>query len=280
MRPSRYSNSSSPLGTSLAYGIAANALGALAAAAVCLNAPVPLLIGVLSGALAGQLGLFLVFARSVNRLRRAAAPKTTTSAPSAEMLATRILLRFARRAGRSRDAAQVNRRLTRALQRTFPDASWQVVAVGSDLNAAVADLDEDTEAERIHDLLGRMASSAVPDGFGDASFVGTLAGTTSAVISEDDTLVATITELDRIHLLVLGKGRPWTPTDVRLAELFVETAASAQRNATLLDAALREEKLADLGRLTASVAHELNNPLTFLGGNLQVLAERPRRRTR
>ncbi|MFT5358239.1 MAG: signal transduction histidine kinase, partial [Polyangiales bacterium] len=56
--------------------------------------------------------------------------------------------------------------------------------------------------------------------------------------------------------------------DVRVAELLTRTALSNLRTANLERQARVGEKLAMLGRLSASVAHEMNTPLAFVNANL------------
>jgi len=57
----------------------------------------------------------------------------------------------------------------------------------------------------------------------------------------------------------------------QLARAFDEMAEALQRNLAQL---VRQEKLAELGRLAAGVAHELRNPLTVLDGRLHLLLTR------
>jgi signal transduction histidine kinase len=63
----------------------------------------------------------------------------------------------------------------------------------------------------------------------------------------------------------------------RLASLNRELADEIERRTSELQAAqtqvMHSEKLASLGRLVAGVAHEINNPVSFIAGNAQNLGE-------
>lgn len=62
-----------------------------------------------------------------------------------------------------------------------------------------------------------------------------------------------------------------TDEDLRIAEVLVQTALGTLRSARLARQAQVGEKLAMLGRLSASVAHEMNTPLAFVKANLNAL---------
>ena len=71
---------------------------------------------------------------------------------------------------------------------------------------------------------------------------------------------------------VTGHG-PIDDVDRASVEVLARTAAAALRALALLAAAQIHDKLALVGRLSASVAHEMNNPLAFVGLNLALLDE-------
>jgi two-component system, NtrC family, sensor kinase len=58
-------------------------------------------------------------------------------------------------------------------------------------------------------------------------------------------------------------------------ELLVARIGAAREHALLLRRLMQSERLAGLGQLASSVAHELNNPLTAVTGFAELLAENP-----
>lgn len=73
--------------------------------------------------------------------------------------------------------------------------------------------------------------------------------------------------------VAIGSG-PASEADMRQVEILCRTIVAAARNLQLSDDAMINEKLAVLGRLSASVAHEMNNPLAYMLTNLSMLEER------
>jgi two-component system NtrC family sensor kinase len=77
--------------------------------------------------------------------------------------------------------------------------------------------------------------------------------------------------------VLLGSPRdeeePLQPQDLMPLELLVARIGSAREHALLLRRLMQSERLAGLGQLASSVAHELNNPLTAVTGYAELLAE-------
>ncbi|HEV8254050.1 MAG TPA: ATP-binding protein [Vicinamibacteria bacterium] len=82
---------------------------------------------------------------------------------------------------------------------------------------------------------------------------------------------------------------PFSPESLRTAEALARHAALAIQNARLYDRErrttaelrraqaqlLQSEKLATIGQMAAGIAHELNTPLTYIVGNLELLQAEP-----
>lgn len=64
-----------------------------------------------------------------------------------------------------------------------------------------------------------------------------------------------------------------TEVDLRHVEALAQTVASAIRGLGLTELATVNEKLAVIGRMSASIAHEMNNPLLYILGNLSMLED-------
>jgi signal transduction histidine kinase len=72
--------------------------------------------------------------------------------------------------------------------------------------------------------------------------------------------------------VAIGHG-PISDVDRRSVEVLCRTAAAAIRSLSLVAAATLNDKLALIGRMSASVAHEMNNPLAYVTLNLNLLDE-------
>lgn len=79
--------------------------------------------------------------------------------------------------------------------------------------------------------------------------------------------------------LLLGAVRdaeePLQTQDVMPLQLLAARIGAAREHALLLRRLMQSERLAGLGQLASSVAHELNNPLTAVTGFAELLAESP-----
>lgn len=77
--------------------------------------------------------------------------------------------------------------------------------------------------------------------------------------------------------LLLGalrnEAEPLQTQDVMPLELLVARIGAAREHAMLLRRLMQSERLAGLGQLASSVAHELNNPLTAVTGYAELLTE-------
>jgi signal transduction histidine kinase/CheY-like chemotaxis protein/HAMP domain-containing protein len=91
----------------------------------------------------------------------------------------------------------------------------------------------------------------------------TLPDGTEAVVIDDDENVAGV---------LLSEGVP-PPEEVALLGLFARTAEARLRAARLSRRNLTQEKLATIGELAASVAHEMNTPLAYVKANLLSLQD-------
>ncbi len=105
---------------------------------------------------------------------------------------------------------------------------------------------------------GRLAARVGPVASGDE--IGALAGHLDHLL---DTVADKTAELQRWN----------AELDAKVAE---RTRALAERTQALADAQaqlLRTEKMAAVGQLTASIAHEVNNPIAVIQGNLDLMRE-------
>jgi two-component sensor histidine kinase len=157
---------------------------------------------------------------------------------------------LARDVGAVQEAEQVLELLAEALTRAHPIHGWRVIGP-ADAGAALAAADLAlTPAPR------RAATDGAP--------------TPTLQVAGDALLVPLGDDAD--GAVAIGHG-PISDVDRRSVEVLCRTAAAAIRSLSLVAAATLNDKLALIGRMSASVAHEMNNPLAYVTLNLNLLDE-------
>ncbi|MBP6633097.1 MAG: response regulator [Kofleriaceae bacterium] len=148
---------------------------------------------------------------------------------------------FARDVVHLRDQADVLRRLEDALRQAHPDNQWRVR--GPD------------EAPPMLTASAAQSTTRL-----------------SIVTEHDGTLLLRPTDDDLAGCVAVGLGT-LSDDDRRSLDVLCSTAAAAARNLALTQTATLNEKLALVGRISAGVAHEMNNPLAYVLLNLNLLDE-------
>ena len=90
------------------------------------------------------------------------------------------------------------------------------------------------------------------------------------LVEARDEIGALATHLDQLLDVVDEKTRS---LDRKVAERTRELAASNQSLQQAQQQLVKSEKLAAIGQLTASIAHEINNPIAVIQGNLDLMRE-------
>ena len=135
--------------------------------------------------------------------------------------------------------------LQQAIDRVHPGAGWRVVSIDELEAGASSELGIDLdELARSTDTITRSAQPMLVPLVADGSVYGVIVGPLGAP------------EVDLRHL-----------------EALAQTVVTAIRGLGLAELATINEKLAVIGRLSASIAHEMNNPLLYVLANLSMLED-------
>ena len=120
-----------------------------------------------------------------------------------------------------------------------------------------------TPIERMH------ATMSAVEGGEEAARVG--------VVDNRDEIGELATHLDhlleRLHQQTLSLREWGNELDLRVAQRTQELAEALENLRSTQRQLVTSEKLAAVGQLTAGVAHEINNPIAVIQGNIEVLAE-------
>ena len=184
-------------------------------------------------------------------------------------------VRFARHAGVARDRDEILEALLAVLEETAPLTRWHVLsadvlALGTVDTALIG-----VPLAVINARLDQPLRDSVPPPPPPPSTrlrararVATVEMPRPDAIGDDTLLIPLRTEEDRFGV-VIGHGA--SPASIRMAQLVCRVATASMRNLQLSQQALAGEKMAALGRLAASVAHEINSPLSSVLSNLHAL---------
>jgi len=188
--------------------------------------------------------------------------------------ALRRTIRFARRIGSATERRVIYERLRAVLEETVTEVRWAVVPAEQIDSGDVDEVSTGVSLSRLRQRLGvRSEPPSLPpsqkSGRRRRRVRKTLEMPGLVPVDEDIFLIALRTERTAFAVVV-GRTAAVAPP-LRLAQLLCRVALAALRNLELAEEAVAAEKLSALGRLAASVAHEVNNPLSYVLANLKVL---------
>lgn len=176
---------------------------------------------------------------------------------------------FARQVARLRHRAEVLRALEDALREAFPTIRWYAVGIEA---VREGQLPQEVDGETEHVLAaisnGRSELPAERSSGDGERWAGS-----QPIPNGRDLLILPLRTSRQAYGVLIGAPAVRDDLAIRHAELLARVSLAALQSIELLQAAVANEKLAALGRLAATVAHEMNNPLAFVLVNARVLEE-------
>ena len=182
----------------------------------------------------------------------------------------RQAVRFARSAASADDSRTIMLELNRALQKNLRgDSRWHVIRK-EDLERALADAPElKDELDALLQMERTALLPALDEESGPLSVFGFLAKLGGFAADVPEIAVVPIRGAREHYGVILGVHIDSAATG--FAVLFVRVASAALDRRGLVRQAMVTEKMAALGRLAGSIAHEINNPLSYVLANVETL---------
>jgi len=139
---------------------------------------------------------------------------------------------------------------------------------------------ESTESEFSHSVVEKVMRTGRPILSLDVANDVELSTTTSLNLLGTRSIlcIPLISGKKRLGLLYLDNAfekAAFSEQDLEIAKVLADLAASAIERGRYFDMLVQQEKLSALGTMTASLTHELNNPLTAICGAVDLLRDSP-----
>jgi signal transduction histidine kinase len=212
---------------------------------------------------------------------------------------TNALYRISQSLARSLDSDQLMRDVVELLWKDFgfyhvqifqmdPEGRWLVAghgcgncgdclrengyrqSVGSGIVGHVADIGEPFKTNAVDQVLFFVRSQFLPDTQAEMAFPIKMEGQVLGVLDIQQNSPNSLT--DR-HMQLMGAVADQLAVALQKASLYAELQSSLRQEKTMRSQLIQNERLALVGRLLASVSHELNNPIQAIQNALFLLKE-------